>query len=143
MAYQPKLDLEACAGFPDPPPVEIARIRRFRTERLFTDGERLGAGNRVYAWCFRALSASSDATARQRRLRRPTRPRLLCRGDQSTFWEAALADAVAVGETDTLDIGSGQVHGLLVAEAALDEKLMRPLIFAAWRSLVRMPAVRC
>jgi thioredoxin reductase (NADPH) len=40
----------------------------------------------------------------------------------------SFVDGVAVGETETLEVDAEQLHALLIAEAALGEKLMRAMI---------------
>jgi thioredoxin reductase (NADPH) len=111
---------------------EIARLHRFGSRRRFVDGAAVFVTGKPGAGLYVVLSGAIRISGRD------------AHGDDSPVTEhgpgsfsgeisqlsgkPSFVDGIAVGDTETLEIATPRVHDLLVAEAALGEKLMRAMI---------------
>jgi thioredoxin reductase (NADPH) len=111
---------------------EIARMHRFGKSRRFADGAHVLETGKVSPGIYVVLKGAIRVAGRDGH------------GDELPVTEhhpgnfsgelsqlsrrPSFVDAVAVGETDTLEIDAEQLHALLIAEATLGEKMMRAMI---------------
>jgi thioredoxin reductase (NADPH) len=128
----PAFEARRAQAFPVLAPEEIARMHRFGKPRRFADGEHVLATGRVSPGIYVVLSGAIRVTGRDAHGHDAP---VVEHGPGSFSGEVSqlagrpsFVDAVAVGETETLEISAAQAHALLVAEAALGEKLMRAMI---------------
>ena len=118
--------------FPLLGPDEIARMRRFARPRRFAGGERVVETGKVPPGIYVVLSGRIRMTGRDGH---GHDVEVTEHGPGAFYGELgqlarkpSFVDGVAVGETQTLEIDSEQLQALLMAEAALGEKLMRAMI---------------
>ncbi len=128
----PTLEARRAQMFPTLTPGEIARMQRFGTVRRYADGERLFETGKPSPGMFVILSGSIRAT-RHDGLGHEVP--LIEQGVGGFTAEVgqlsgkpAFVDGFAQGEVEALLIPPEQLRALLVAEAALGEKIMRALI---------------
>jgi thioredoxin reductase (NADPH) len=128
----PTLDARRAQAFPLLTPDEIAHMRRFGKpcrfaagERVYETGKPLPGAIVVLAGILRIIGRDGHGHDYP----------IVDHGPGSFAGELsqlsggrALVDAVAIGDLEALLIDSGQLHALLVAEAALGEKIMRAMI---------------
>src|SRR2546430_2251372 len=111
---------------------EIARMHRFGRPRRFADGERVLETGKVSPGIYVVLSGAIRVTGRDGHghdLSVTDHGPGNFSGEVSQLSRRpSFVDGVAVGETETLEIDAEQLHALLIAEAALGEKLMRAMI---------------
>ena len=111
---------------------EIARMRRFGAPRRFADGERVAETGKVSRGMYVVLSGKIRVTGRDAHGENldvtEHGPGSFSAEVSQLAGRPSFVDAIAVGETETLEIVSERLHALLVAEAALGEKLMRAMI---------------
>src|SRR3989440_5682156 len=111
---------------------EIARMHRFGRPRRFADGERVLETGKVSPGIYVVLSGAIRVTGRDGHghdLSVTDHGPGNFSGDVSQLsCRPSFVDGVAVGDTYTLEIDAEQLHALLIAEAALGEKIMRALI---------------
>src|SRR5258708_228066 len=111
---------------------EIARMRRFGTPRRFADGERVLETGKVSPGIYLVLSGAIRVTGRDGHghdLSVTNHGPGNFSGEVSQLSRRpSFVDGVAVGETETLEISTEQLHALLIAEAALGENMMRAMI---------------
>jgi thioredoxin reductase (NADPH) len=118
--------------FPVLAPEEIARMARFGVPRRFADGERVMQTGKPTRGIYLVLSGAICVTGRD--AHGPDFPVVEHRpgaftGELSQLsGKPSFVDGVAVGEVEAIEIGAEQVHALLIAEAALGEKVMRAMI---------------
>jgi thioredoxin reductase (NADPH) len=126
------IEARRAQAFPVLTAEEIARMHRFGKPRRFADGERVLATGRVSPGIYLVLSGALRVTGRDGHghdIAVTDHGPGNFSGEVSQLADRpSFVDAVAVGETETLEIASAQAHALLVAEAALGEKLMRAMI---------------
>lgn len=111
---------------------DMARMRRFGTERAFAPGERLITAGESAAGLFLILSGNVAVTQRDG-LDRVTPLVAHSRGNFSGELAAmsgkpSLVDAVATEPVETLLLPPGQLRALIIAEADLGERLVRAMI---------------
>src|SRR5260370_22700557 len=110
---------------------EIARMHRFGRPRRFADGERVLETGKVSAGIYVVLSGAVRVTGRDGHghdLSVTDHGPGNFSGEVSQLSRRpSFVDGVAVAETETLEISTEQLHALLIAEAALGEKLMRAM----------------
>jgi thioredoxin reductase (NADPH) len=131
-ASSPTLEARRAQTFPVLSAEEMARIRRFGRPRRFGDGDRVMQAGKVTAGAYVVLAGAIRVTDRDSH----GEDLLIVEHGPGSFSgelsqlsrRPSFVDGVAVGETDTLEIDPDQLHALLVAEAALGEKLMRAMI---------------
>jgi thioredoxin reductase (NADPH) len=128
----PTLEARRAQSFPLLAPEEIARMQRFGKPRRFADGEPVAQAGKVNAGVHVVLSGAIRITGRDGH---GDELYVVEHGPASFAGELsqlagrpALVDATAVGDTQTLEIDADGLHALLVADAALGEKLMRAMI---------------
>src|SRR5438046_1294252 len=111
---------------------EIARLHRFGRPRRFADGERVLETGKVSPGIYVVLSGAIRVTGRDGHghdLPVTEHGPGNFSGEVSQLSRRpSFVDGVAVGGTETLEISAEQLHALLIAEAALGEKMMRALI---------------
>jgi thioredoxin reductase (NADPH) len=126
------LDARRAQAFPVLAADEIARMHRFGKPRRFADGEHVFATGRVSRGIYVVLAGAIRVTGRDGHGHDAAvtehGPGNFSGEVSQLAGKPSFVDGVAVGETDTLEISTEQVHALLVAEAALGEKLMRAMI---------------
>jgi len=126
------IEARRAQAFPLLAPEEIARMHRFGQPRRFADGERVLATGRVSPGIYVVLSGAIRVTGRdahgQDMAVTEHGPGNFSGEVSQLAGKPSFVDGVAVGETSTIEIGASQLHALLVAEAALGEKLMRAMI---------------
>jgi thioredoxin reductase (NADPH) len=128
----PTLEARRAQAFPVLAPDEIARMRRFATPRRYAAGERVYETGKPTPGLLVVLSGTLRVTGRD--------------GHGHDFpvvdhaagsfsgelgqlsGRRSLVDAVAAGDVEALLIDPEQLHALLIAEAALGEKIMRAMI---------------
>ena len=132
LPVSPTLEARRAQTFPVLAPEEIARMHRFGKPRRFADGAHVLATGRVSAGIYVVLSGAIRVTGRDRHghdfAMTEHEPGAFSGEVSQLAGKPSFVDGVAVGETDTLEISAEQLHALLVAEAALGEKLMRAMI---------------
>jgi thioredoxin reductase (NADPH) len=128
----PTIEARRAQAFPVLAADEIARMHRFGKPRRFADGERVLEAGKVGPGAYVVLAGAIRVTGRD-----PHGQELAVvehapgsfSGELSQLSvKPSFVDAVAVGETLTLEISPENLHALLIAEAALGEKLMRAMI---------------
>src|SRR2546425_6126167 len=111
---------------------EIARMHRFGRPRRFANGERVLETGKVSPGIYVVLSGAIRVTGRDGHghdLSVTDHGPGNFSGEVSQLSRRpSFVDGVAVGETETLEISAEQLHALLIAEAALGEKMMRAMI---------------
>src|SRR5277367_2558214 len=118
--------------FPELKPPEIDRMRRFGVLRKFSDGEKLYEAGKVAPGMLVVLKGLVSVTQRDGLghvapvVEEGVGHFLAEVGQLSS--RAALVDATAEGDVETLLIPPAGVRSLLVAEADLGERIMRALI---------------
>ena len=130
--FSPTLEARRAQAFPVLAADEIARMHRFGKPRLFASGERVLEAGKVSPGIYLVLSGAIRVTGRD------THGHELpvvehgpggFSGELSQLSDKpSFVDALAVGETQTLEISAENLQALLVAEAVLGEKLMRAMI---------------
>src|SRR6266850_1316836 len=128
----PTRDARRAQMFPLLSADEISRMHRFGKPRRFADGERVLETGRPSPGIFVVLSGPICVTGRDGHGHDFP---VVEHGAGSFSGEVSqlsgkpsFVDGIALGETETLQISTEQLHALLIAEAALGEKLMRALI---------------
>jgi len=130
--FSPTLEARRAQTFPLLAADEIARMHRFGKPRRFVGGERVLEIGKVGPGIHVILSGAICVTGRDGH------------GDEFPVVEhgpgsftgelsqlsgkPSFVNGVAVGETQALEISTENLHGLLIAEAMLGEKLMRAMI---------------
>src|SRR5215470_285592 len=118
--------------FPVLAPEEIARMGRFGTPLRFADGERILRTGKVSAGVYIVLSGVVRITGRDAHGNDfpvvEHGPGAFSGELSQLSGRPSLVDGVAVGEVEAIEIPGDHVHALLVADAALGEKLMRAMI---------------
>ena len=126
------IEVRRAQAFPVLAPEEIARMHRFGKPRRFADGERVLATGRVSPGVYVVLSGAIRVTGRDAHGHdiavTEHGPGSFSGEVSQLAGKPSFVDGVAAGETETIEIGAAQLHALLVAEAALGEKLMRAMI---------------
>ena len=128
----PTLEARRAQMFPVLSPEELARLHRFGRPRRFADGEYVLKTGKVSPGIYVVLSGAIRVTGRDGH---GSDIPVTEHGPGNFSGELSqlsrrpsFVDGVAVGETNTIEIDADQVHALLVAEAALGEKMMRAMI---------------
>jgi thioredoxin reductase (NADPH) len=128
----PTIEQRRAQTFPVLSADEIARMHRFGRQRRFADGERVLETGKPSPGIYVVLSGGIRITGRDGH---GADLEVVAHGPGSFSGELSqlshkpsFVDGVAKGETLTLEIDAEQLHALLVAEAALGEKLMRAMI---------------
>jgi thioredoxin reductase (NADPH) len=118
--------------FPVLTPEEIARTGHFGTPRRFAGGERIAQTGKPAKGAYVVLSGAIRITGRDAHGRDfpvvEHGPGAFAGELSLLSGRPSLVDGVAVGEVEAIEIPGDQVHALLVADAALGEKLMRAMI---------------
>jgi thioredoxin reductase (NADPH) len=128
----PTLDARRSQAFPLLGPDEIGRIRRFGVPAHFADGELVYATGKPTRGMFVVLAgviriSGRDGHGHEYRVNDHVAGAFTGEIGQLSGGRS-LVDAVAVGDVEALLIDSERLHALLVAEAALGEKITRALI---------------
>jgi thioredoxin reductase (NADPH) len=130
--FSPTIEARRAQTFPVLAADEIARLHRFGRPRRFADGEHVLATGRVSPGIYVVLAGAIRVTGRDAHghdIAVTEHGPGNFSGELSQLsGRPSFVDGVALGETDTLEIGIEQAHALLVDEAALGEKLMRAMI---------------
>jgi thioredoxin reductase (NADPH) len=128
----PTLEARRAQAFPVLTPEEIARLHRFGKPRRFKDGEYVLKTGKVSPGIYVVLSGAIRVTGRDAHgqdLAVTEHGPGNFSGELSQLsHRPSFVDGVAVGEVQAIEIDAEQVHALLVAEAALGEKMMRAMI---------------
>jgi thioredoxin reductase (NADPH) len=128
----PTRDARRAQMFPVLAADEIARMRRFGTPRRFADGARVFQTGRPSAGVQLVLSGTIRVTGRDGHGHDfPVVEHVpgSFSGEVSQLaGKPSFVDGVAVGDTETIEIDTERLHALLIAEAALGEKIMRAMI---------------
>jgi thioredoxin reductase (NADPH) len=128
----PTLDARQAQMFPVLSPEEIARMARFGTPRRFADGDAVMQTGKRAPGIYLILEGAIRVTGRD--AHGHDIPVVEHRagnfsGELSQLsGKPSFVDGLAVGAVEALEIDVEQVHALLVAEAALGEKIMRAMI---------------
>src|SRR6266480_5235421 len=128
----PTLEARRAQTFPILAPDEIARMRRFGAPCLYAAGARIYETGKPTPGMLVVLSGTIRVTGRDGHGHDfPVVDHVAGAfsgelGQLSS--RRSLVDAVAVGDVEALLISPEQLHALLIAEAALGEKVMRALI---------------
>src|SRR3954465_808973 len=111
---------------------EIARLHRFGKPRRFADGAHVLATGKVSAGIYVVLNGAIRVTGHDghgHELPVTEHGPGNFSGELSQLSRRpSFVDGIAVGETHTVEVDAEQLHALLVADAALGEKLMRAMI---------------
>lgn len=111
---------------------ELERVRRFASPRHFDTGTRVYETGKPSAGVYVLLSGVVRITARDGHGQDVSvtdhQPGSFTGELAALSGRRALVDGVAVEEVDALQLDESQLHSLLVADAALGEKIMRALI---------------
>ena len=111
---------------------EIARLHRFGKPRRFADGAHVLETGKVSPGLYVILKGAIRITGRDghgNELPVTEHGPGNFSGELSQLSRRpSFVDGIAVGETETLEIYAEQLHTLLIAEAALGEKMMRAMI---------------
>jgi len=111
---------------------EIARLHRFGKPRRFADGAHVLATGKVSAGIYVVLNGAIRVTGHDghgHELPVTEHGPGHFSGELSQLSRRpSFVDGIAVGETETLEIDTEQLHVLLIAEATLGEKMMRAMI---------------
>jgi len=131
-ALSPTFETRRAQLFPMLAADEIARIQRFGSPRRFADGERVLETGKVSPGIYVVLSGAIRVTARDARGQDyqvvQHEPGNFAAELSQLSSKPSFVDAVAVGDTQTLEISTENLQALLIAEATLGEKLMRAII---------------
>src|SRR5437773_10169611 len=128
----PTLEARRAQTFPILAPDEIARLRRFGTPCRYAAGARIYETGKPTPGMLVVLSGTIRITGRDGHghdfpVVDHVAGALSGELGQLSSWRS-LVDAGAVGDVEALLISPEQLHALLIAEAALGEKVMRALI---------------
>ena len=128
----PTMEARRAQAFPVFAADEIARMHHFGKPRRFADGERMLETGKVSPGLYVVLSGgirvtSHDAQGHDFQVIEHGPGNFAGELGQLSV-KPSFVDAVALGDTQTLEISSENLQALLIAEAALGEKLMRALI---------------
>src|SRR5438477_6024374 len=111
---------------------EIAHLQRFGKPRRFADGERVIQTGKPSAGIYVVLSGAIRVTGRDGHGHDfpvvEHGPGAFSGELSQLSGKPSFVDGVALGEVQTLEINTERLHALLIAEAALGEKIMRALI---------------
>src|SRR3989441_921366 len=128
----PTRDARRAQMFPVLAADEIAHMRRFGELRRFADGARVFETGKPSVGIQLVLSGTIRVTGRDGHGHDFP---VVDHGPGSFSGEVSqlsgkpsFVDGVALGDTETIEINTGQLHALLIAEAALGEKIMRAMI---------------
>jgi thioredoxin reductase (NADPH) len=128
----PTVDGRLAQAFPILDSAEMARMHRFGKRCRFADGERVVETGKMSRGIYVVLSGRIRVTGRDGRGHDldviEHEPGSFSGELSQLSRRPSLVDGIAVGETDTLEIDAEQLHMLLMAEAALGEKIMRAMI---------------
>src|SRR5499427_3932806 len=130
--YSPTREARHAQMFPVLSPEEIARMGRFGALRRFADGERIVRTGKTSPGVYVVISGAMRITGRD--AHGQDFPVVehgagAFSGELSQLsGRPSLVDGVAVGEVEAIEIPGEQLHAVLVADAALGEKLMRAMI---------------
>src|SRR6266513_17696 len=128
----PTLEARRAQTFPVLAPDEIARMRRFGTPCRYAGGARIYETGKPTVGMLVVLSGTIRITGRDGHGHDfPVVDHVAgaFSGELGQLsGRRSLVDAVAVGDVEALLISPEQLHALLIAEAALGEKIMRALI---------------
>jgi len=128
----PTLEARRAQMFPVLAADEIARLHRFGRPRRFADGAHVLETGKVSPGIYVVLNGAICVTGRDghgHELPVTEHGPGNFSGELSQLSRRpSFVHGIAVGETHTLEIDAEQLHALLVAEAALGEKLMRAMI---------------
>src|SRR5213593_4024443 len=128
----PTRDARRAQMFPLLAADEIVHMRRFGKSRRFADGERVLQTGKPSAGIFVVLSGTIRVTGRDGHGHDfPVVEHLpgSFSGEVSQLsGKPSFVDGVALGDTETIEINTEQLHALLIAEAGLGEKIMRAMI---------------
>jgi thioredoxin reductase (NADPH) len=128
----PTRDARSAQMFPVLDADELAHMRRFGRPRRFAEGERVVETGKPGAGVFVVLSGAIRVTGRDGHGHDfpvvEHGPGSFSGEVSQLAGKPSFVDAVAVGDTETIEINTGQLHALLIAEAALGEKIMRAMI---------------
>jgi thioredoxin reductase (NADPH) len=131
-ASSPTFEARRAQAFPSLSADEIAHMRRFGRPRRFADGEKVLEIGKVGPGVYVVLSGAirvSERDAHGQELEIVEHGPGSFSGELSQLSRRpSFVDGVAVGETETIEIDAERLHALLIAEAALGEKLMRAMI---------------
>jgi thioredoxin reductase (NADPH) len=130
--FSPTLEARRAQTFPVLTADEIARIHRFGKPRNFSSGELALETGKVSPGIYVVLSgairiAGRDGHGQEFAVVEHGRGNFAGELGQLSG-KPSFVDAVAVVETQTLEISSENLHALFIAEATLGEKLMRAII---------------
>src|SRR2546425_7731018 len=128
----PTRDARRAQMFPVLAADEIAHMRRFGELRRFADGARVFETGKPSVGIQLVLSGTIRVTGRDGHGHDFP---VVDHGPGSFSGEVSqlsgkpsFVDGVALGDTETIEINTDQLHALLIAEAALGEKMMRAMI---------------
>jgi thioredoxin reductase (NADPH) len=128
----PTRDARRAQMFPVLDAGEIARMRRFGKPRRFADGARVIETGKPSAGVLVVLSGAIRVTGRDGHGHDipvvEHGPGAFSGELSQLSGRPSFVDGVAIGELETLEINTEQLHALLIAEAALGEKMMRAMI---------------
>jgi thioredoxin reductase (NADPH) len=130
--FAPSWEARRAQMFPVLEPDEIARMGRFGEPRRFADGERVMQTGRPTAGIYLVLAGHIRVTGRDAHGQNfpvvEHAPGMFSGELAQLSGKPSFVDGVAVGNLEVMLIGGEQLHALLIAEAALGEKIMRALI---------------
>ena len=130
--FAPSWEARRAQMFPVLEPDEIARMGRFGEPRRFADGERVMQTGRPTAGIYLVLAGHIRVTGRDAHGHNfpvvEHAPGMFSGELAQLSGKPSFVDGVAVGNVEVMLIGGEQLHALLIAEAALGEKIMRALI---------------
>ncbi len=128
----PTIEARRAQTFPALEPEEIARVRRFGALRRYAAGERVYETGKPISGLHVVLSGTIRVTGRDGHGHDFPVVDHLAGGFSGELavlsGRRSLVDAVAVGEVEALLVDADQLHALLIAEAAIGEKIMRALM---------------
>jgi thioredoxin reductase (NADPH) len=128
----PTLDTRRAQMFPILSPEEVARLHRFGRPRRFADGQKVIETGKAGAGAFLLLSGAIRLSGRDAHGQAfpitEHGPGSFCAEVSQLSDRPALVDGVTVGDTEVLEFSGERLHAVLIAEAALGEKLMRAMI---------------
>jgi thioredoxin reductase (NADPH) len=132
IATSPTIEGRRAQAFPVLSADEVARARRFGVPRAFRDGEKLFEVGKPSGGMHVILSGhvritGRDAHHRDMPVTEHGSGNFTGEVGQLTTGDS-FVDGTAVGDVETAFLDSGKLHHLLIAEAALGEKIMRALI---------------
>jgi thioredoxin reductase (NADPH) len=128
----PTIDSRRGQAFPTFTAAELERLRRFGTERRFADGEPVYEAGKRSAGMYVVVRGRIQVMGRDSHGHELP---LVVHGEGQFSGEInalsggrSFLTGAAVGETDTLLVDPDHLHQLLIADAALGERIMRALI---------------